>query len=65
MAIPVKATVIIPAFLSMRSKPVSMNILAVCLFITISSCFGFIIKSRLKTYYRDGEDAFLMAKDLS
>lgn len=26
---------------------------------------GFIIKSRLKTYYRDGEDAFLMAKDLS
>ena len=26
---------------------------------------GFIIKSRLKSYYRDGEDAFLMAKDLS
>ena len=26
---------------------------------------GFIIKSRLKAYYRDGEDAFLMAKDLS
>ena len=26
---------------------------------------GFITKSRLKTYYRDGEDAFLMAKDLS
>jgi [ribosomal protein S18]-alanine N-acetyltransferase len=25
----------------------------------------FIIKSRLKSYYRDGEDAFLMAKDLS
>ena len=41
---PVNTIVIIPA-LSMRSKPVSMNILAVCLFITISSCLGYVVKS--------------------
>jgi hypothetical protein len=29
----------------MRSKPVSMKILPVCLFITISSSFGFSVKS--------------------
>ena len=41
----VNTTVTIPAFLSMRSKPVSMNMFAVCLFITISPSFGFIAKS--------------------
>jgi ribosomal-protein-alanine N-acetyltransferase len=26
---------------------------------------GYIIKQRLRSYYRDGEDAYLMAKDFS
>ena len=37
------------------------NILAVKLYEKL----GFIIKSKLKAYYRDGEDAYLMAKELS